>query len=49
MRGDKKKKSAKSNLEIIHAANLDRVAYWRNEHLLRQYIGAGIRIFGSYI
>jgi hypothetical protein len=26
------KKSAKSNLEIIHAANSDRVAYWSKEH-----------------
>jgi hypothetical protein len=37
-------------LEIIHAANSDRVAYWRRQGaLLRQDTGAGISIFDSYL
>ncbi len=37
-------------MEIIHAANSDRVAYWRRQGaLVRQDIGAGISIFDSYL
>ena len=32
MRGEQQKKSAKQNLEIIDAANLHRIAYWRRVH-----------------
>ncbi len=31
MRGEQKK-SSKSNMEIIHVANSDRVVYWRKVH-----------------